>query len=97
MQRPVSGIARGAAIIAGLTMLSRLLGLVRTLVFSQTIGANCLGAAYVTASQVPNIVYELVLGGALTSAMIPVLARSAERATSDPAEKARVSQIRQPC
>ena len=74
-------------------MLSRLLGLVRTLVFSQTIGANCLGAAYVTASQVPNIVYELVLGGALTSAMIPVLARSAERATSDPAEKARVSQI----
>ncbi len=93
VQRPVSGIARGAAIIAGLTMLSRLLGLVRTLVFSQTIGANCLGAAYVTASQVPNIVYELVLGGALTSAMIPVLARSAERATSDPAEKARVSQI----
>jgi putative peptidoglycan lipid II flippase len=93
VQRPVAGIARGAAIIAGLTMLSRLLGLVRTVVFSQTIGANCLGAAYVTASQVPNIVYELVLGGALTSAMIPVLARSAERAASDPAEKARVSQI----
>jgi putative peptidoglycan lipid II flippase len=74
-------------------MLSRLLGLVRTLVFSQTVGANCLGAAYVTANQVPNLIYELVLGGALTAAMVPVLARSAERASCDPAEKARVSQI----
>ena len=91
--RPAAGIARGALLIAGLTIVSRILGLVRTLVFSQTIGADCLGSAYVTASQVPNLVYELVLGGALTSAMVPVLARSAERAASDPAEKARVSQI----
>ena len=87
------GIARGAAVIAGFTILSRLLGLVRTLVFSQTVGASCLGTAYVTANQVPNLLYELVLGGALTSAMIPVLARSAERAASDPAEKARVGDI----
>ena len=88
-----AGIARGAAVIAGLTVLSRLLGLVRTLVFSQTVGAGCLGTAYVTANQVPNLLYELVLGGALTSAMVPVLARSAERAASDPAEKARVGDI----
>src|SRR5450432_1228611 len=92
-RRPAGGIARGAMIIAGFTMLARVLGLVRTLVFSQTIGATCLGTAYVTASQVPNLVYELVLGGALTSAMVPVLARSAERAADDPAEKERVSQI----
>jgi putative peptidoglycan lipid II flippase len=88
-----TGIARGAMLIAGLTILSRTLGLARTLVFSQTIGATCLGTAYVTANQVPNLIYELVLGGALTSAMVPVLARSAERAADDPAEKARVSQI----
>jgi putative peptidoglycan lipid II flippase len=90
--RPVT-IAGGAALIAGLTVLARLLGLGRTLVFSQTVGATCLGTAYVTANQVPNLIYELVLGGALTSAMVPVLARSAERAAVDPAEKARVSQI----
>jgi len=87
------GIARGAALIAGLTIVSRLFGLVRTLVFSQTVGATCLGTAYVTANQVPNLLYELVLGGALTSAMVPVLARSAERAAHDPADRARVSQI----
>jgi putative peptidoglycan lipid II flippase len=80
-------------LVAGLTLLSRLFGLVRTLVFSQTIGATCLGSAYVTASQVPNLIYELVLGGALTSAMIPVLARSAERADDDPAARQHVSQI----
>ena len=87
------GIARGAAVVAGLTILSRILGLVRTLVFSQTVGATCLGTAYVTANQVPDLLYQLVLGGALTVAMVPILARSAERAASDPAEKTRVSVI----
>ena len=65
----------------------------RTVVFAQTVGATCLGTAYATANQVPNLVYELVLGGALTSAMVPVLARSAERSATDPSEKAMVSQI----
>ncbi|MGH3236923.1 MAG: hypothetical protein ACRDOH_27445, partial [Streptosporangiaceae bacterium] len=37
------GIARGVAVVASLTILSRILGLVRTLVFSQTVGASCLG------------------------------------------------------
>jgi putative peptidoglycan lipid II flippase len=93
VRRPAAGIARGAALIAGLTAASRLLGLVRTLVFSQTVGAGCLGTAYATANQVPNLIYELALGGALTSAMIPVLARSAERAHADPAARARVAWI----
>jgi putative peptidoglycan lipid II flippase len=92
-QRLGEGIARGVAVVAGLTILSRVLGLVRTLVFSQTVGASCLGTAYVTANQVPDLLYQLILGGALTSAMVPVLARSAERAAPDPAEKARVSAI----
>jgi len=88
-----AGIARGAMVVAGLTILSRILGLARTLVFSQTVGASCLGTAYVTANQVPDLLYNLILGGALASAMVPVLARSAERASRDPAEKARVGQI----
>jgi putative peptidoglycan lipid II flippase len=92
-QRLAEGIARGAAVVASLTILSRILGLARTLVFSQTVGATCLGTAYVTANQIPNLLYELILGGALTSAMVPVLARSAERAAHDPAEKARVGAI----
>ena len=88
-----AGIARGAGVLAGLTMLARILGLVRTLVFSQTVGATCLGTAYATANQVPNLVYELVLGGALASVMVPVLARTAERSATDPEAKAEISQI----
>jgi putative peptidoglycan lipid II flippase len=91
--RLAEGIARGALVVAGLTILSRILGLIRTLVFSQTVGASCLGTAYVTANQVPDLLYQLILGGALTSAMIPIMARSAERAGRNPAEKAHVSQI----
>jgi putative peptidoglycan lipid II flippase len=90
---PGTGIARGAVVIAGFTVLSRLFGLIRTLVFAQTVGVSCVGSAYVTAYQVPNLVYELVLGGALTSAVIQVLAHPAARADTDPAAKARVSQI----
>ncbi|HWG00960.1 MAG TPA: lipid II flippase MurJ [Trebonia sp.] len=78
-RKPAQGIVRGAVIIAGLTIMSRVLGLARTLVFSQSVGAGCLGTAYTTANQVPSLIYELALGGALTSAMVPVLARFAER------------------
>jgi len=92
-QRVAKGIAHGAFVIAGLTIVARLFGLIRTLVFSQTVGAGCLGTAYVTANQVPNLVYELVLGGAMTSAMVPILARAAERADSDPSERAYISQV----
>jgi putative peptidoglycan lipid II flippase len=91
--RLAEGIARGAAVVASLTIVSRILGLVRTLVFSQTVGASCLGTTYVTANQVPDLLYNLILGGALTSAMVPVLARSAQRAARDPAEKERVGDI----
>jgi putative peptidoglycan lipid II flippase len=86
------GIARGALIVAVFTGLSRVLGLVRTVVFAQTVGAGCLGTAYVTANQVPNLIVELAIGGALSSAMVPVLARSAARAGFDPAAKRNVEQ-----
>jgi putative peptidoglycan lipid II flippase len=91
--RVAAGIAQGAALIAGLTLVSRILGLVRTLVFSQTVGSGCLGTVYVTAYQVPNLLSELVLAGALTNAMVPVLARSAERAGADPVARERVARI----
>jgi putative peptidoglycan lipid II flippase len=92
--RPPSGggIGRAAALIAGLTVVARLLGLVRTVVFAKTVGATCLGTAYVTANTLPNIVYDIVLGGALTSIMVPVLARPASRSGQDPASAAEVSQ-----
>jgi putative peptidoglycan lipid II flippase len=87
-----ASIGRSAALIAALTIAARLLGLVRTLVFAKTVGATCLGTAYTTANLVPNIVYDVVLGGALTSIMVPVLARPAASADRDPDAAREVSQ-----
>ncbi len=86
------GIGRAAALIAVLTICARLLGLARQVVFAHTVQAYCLGTAYTTANQVPNIIYDIVLGGALTSVMVPVLARSARRAGADPAAAGQVTQ-----
>jgi putative peptidoglycan lipid II flippase len=87
-----ASIGRSAALIAVLTIAARLLGLARTLVFAKTVGATCLGTAYATANLVPNIVYDVVLGGALTSIMVPVLARPARQAADDAKAAAEVSQ-----
>ncbi len=87
-----TGIGRAAALIAALTVVARLLGLVRTLVFAHTVQASCLGTAYITANELPNIIYDVVLGGALTSVMVPVLARPAQQSATDPEAVGEVSQ-----
>ena len=91
--RVALGVARGAVVVGVLSALSRIFGLARTVVFSQTVGSGCLGTAYVTASQVPNLIYELAIGGALASAMVPVLARAAARANAEADQKAYVAQV----
>ena len=65
-------------------MVSNIIGFGRQLVFAHTVSAACLGTAYVTANQVPNIIYDVVVGGALTSALIPVLAGPAARRLGGP-------------
>jgi len=89
--RAARGIGSAAALIGGLTVLARLAGLGRQVVFAHTVGNACLGTAYATANQVPNIIYDIVLGGALTAIMVPVLARPAERSGVNPAAASEVS------
>jgi putative peptidoglycan lipid II flippase len=72
--RPAGGIGRPALVIAVITVLANVVGFGRQLVFAHTVGATPLGTAYTTANQVPNIVYAIVLGGALTGMAVPVLA-----------------------
>jgi peptidoglycan biosynthesis protein MviN/MurJ (putative lipid II flippase) len=78
-QRPARAIGQAAMLIGGITVLSNIVGFGRQIVFAHTVSANCLGTAYVTANQVPNIVYDVVIGGALTTALVPVLAAPAAR------------------
>jgi putative peptidoglycan lipid II flippase len=73
------GIGRAAVLIGAITIVSNIVGFGRQLVFAHTVSATCLGTAYATANQVPNIIYDIVLGGALASVLIPVLAGPAAR------------------
>jgi putative peptidoglycan lipid II flippase len=68
------GVAGAAALIAVLTLLARVAGFGRTLVFTNAVGAGTTGDTYTTANNVPNIVFEVVAGGALASLVVPMLA-----------------------
>ena len=68
------GVAGAAALIAVLTLLARVAGFGRTLVFTNTVGADSTGDTYQAANTVPNIVFEVVAGGALASLVVPMLA-----------------------
>jgi putative peptidoglycan lipid II flippase len=75
VNRPVvRGVAGAAALIAVLTVLARLAGFGRTLVFTNAVGADSTGDTYVVANSVPNIVFEVVAGGALAGLVVPMLA-----------------------
>ncbi|GIF00949.1 membrane protein [Paractinoplanes rishiriensis] len=67
-------IAGAAALITVLTVVSRIAGFGRTLVFLRTVGRDDLADIYNAANTIPNIVFELVAGGALASLVVPLLA-----------------------
>jgi len=66
--------------IGVITVLARLVGFGRQVVFAHSVGTTCVGTAYTTANMVPNIIFDIVLGGALSSVVVPVLAGPAGRA-----------------
>ncbi|HEX2772617.1 MAG TPA: lipid II flippase MurJ [Micromonosporaceae bacterium] len=68
-------IAGAAALIAVLTVASRLAGFGRTAVFTWVMGDQSdLGGMYVVANTIPNIIFEIVAGGAMASLVVPLLA-----------------------
>jgi putative peptidoglycan lipid II flippase len=73
------GFGRAALTIGVLTIAARVVGFGRQVVFAHTVGTTCLGTAYTTANMVPNIIYDIVLGGALSSVVVPVLAGRVDR------------------
>jgi putative peptidoglycan lipid II flippase len=64
---------RSTAVMSGGTLLSRGTGLLRVFITVWALGFTVVSDAYNTANTTPNILYELVLGGILTSVFVPVL------------------------
>jgi putative peptidoglycan lipid II flippase len=58
------------------SMVSRITGFVRQVALFTVLGDTILNDSYTLANTLPNIVYELLIGGALSSIMIPLLVRA---------------------
>ena len=69
-----TGLIRSTAAMAVGTALSRLTGFVRVaaMAFALGVAESRLADSYNVANNIPNIVYELILGGILTSIFVPV-------------------------
>ncbi|MEU4412536.1 murein biosynthesis integral membrane protein MurJ [Nocardia salmonicida] len=74
-----SGLVRAGGGVALAGVVSRLTGFVRTLVVAAVLGTAAVGDAYNGANNLPNMVYELLLGSVLASAVIPVLTQARRR------------------
>ena len=85
--RRSSGIARAAMLVAVVTVLARVVGFVRVFVFARTVGPSCLGDTYFTANAIPNILFDVVAGGALASLAVPLLAPSVENSDDTAADR----------
>ncbi len=73
---PESGrptLARSASILFVGNMASRVLGLVREMVIAYFFGASGQVSAFRIASQVPTLLYDFLVGGMLSAALVPVL------------------------
>ncbi|MEV6985454.1 lipid II flippase MurJ [Sphaerisporangium sp. NPDC051017] len=98
IKRAGQGVVAAAVVIGVVTILARVVGFGKQLVLARTVGTNCLSTAYFTANQVPNIVFEIVVGGALAGMVVPVIAgtssgggHGAERTPEARAEAGRIT------
>jgi len=74
-------IGRASVFLASGTIVSRILGFVKTALLAAVIGASGAGAnAFAAANQLPNTIYVVVAGGVLSAVLVPLIVRSASHA-----------------
>lgn len=72
---------RATAILAAGTLASRLTGFARVLAIGYVLGVGVLSDAFNYANGIPNIIYDLLLGGILSATLIPVFVDALDRPT----------------
>ena len=68
-------VGAAAVVVAGGIMLSRLLGIVRDMIFAWMLGADGVTDVYVAAFRIPDFANYLLAGGFLTITFIPIFAK----------------------
>jgi putative peptidoglycan lipid II flippase len=61
------------------SLISRITGFLRSSLLAAALGIDLVGDAYNGANNLPNMVYELLLGGVLSSVLIPLLVGAQEK------------------
>jgi putative peptidoglycan lipid II flippase len=72
-------VVKVSGYMAAGTLGSRLTGFMRTLVQNYALGVALLGSAYNLSNTLPNVVYNLALGGILTSVIVPLIVNAGKR------------------
>lgn len=76
-----SRLFRSTMVVSAMTMLSRILGLVRDMVLMGVFGAGGLMDAFLVAFKIPNFLRRLFAEGAFSQAFVPVLTEYKEKRT----------------
>lgn len=71
-------VAAATRTMAVATLVSRITGFVRQLGLAAVLGLGVVNDAYTVANTLPAMLYELLLGGVLTSVVVPLLVRAAK-------------------
>jgi len=72
-------LALTTSVVSGMTLISRILGLVRDVVFARYFGASLAMDAFLVAQRIPNMLRRFFAEGAFSAGFIPVMARFRER------------------
>ena len=67
------------SVVSGMTLLSRILGLVRDIVFARFFGATLVMDAFLVANRIPNMLRRFFAEGAFSQGFVPVMARYREQ------------------
>lgn len=81
--QPGFGLLRSSLSVGGMTLLSRIFGLIRDLVFAQLVGASAAADAFFVAFKIPNFFRRLFAEGAFNQAFVPVLSDYKQNQTLD--------------
>ncbi|MFF9352019.1 murein biosynthesis integral membrane protein MurJ [Streptomyces sp. NPDC014734] len=76
-ERRSGSVLRSGAVMAAGSMVSRATGFVRSAVVVAALGTGLEADGYTVANTVPNILYMLLIGGALNAVFVPELVRAA--------------------
>ena len=71
-------LLRSATTVAGMTMVSRVLGFVRDMLMASVVGTGMVADAFVVAFRFPNLFRRLFAEGAFNAAFVPLFARRLE-------------------